>query len=417
MKQNDIIKKQQIVFMSSHFVSLIVIFTFFSFVILSFIQSTLYEKPDDELFRYKEQLENHASVGYGNNSGPIPLNPRIIIVRWDKHGEILNKDQLGTINYSLYFRELSLDKSAIGQINTISLNDSYTYRSLLFQPDQRQDGYIQLLINIDPEESMIAAFKRTIILWSVVFIVISLFASYLLTKKSMRPIIKSWNRQSEFVEDASHELRTPLTIIQNKLELLLTKPNGRIIDSADDIALSLSETRRLSKLTSDLLTLARADSAQSQLEKEEVQIDSFIENICIPFEEIAQSQNKRFSYQLNSHQLIMADQNRLHQLMVILLDNALKYTSANHEIRITSHNDKHKVIITVEDSGIGISPENAKQLFQRFYREEQARSREKGGTGLGLTIAEWIVHAHGGSIDIKPRVPTGTIVSIYIPYS
>ena len=187
------------------------------------------------------------------------------------------------------------------------------------------------------------------------------------------------------------------------------------MDKFEHIALGLSETRRLSKLTSDLLTLARADSAETELMKQPIQLNSFIQNICTPFIDIAESQDKHFSLQLRSNAVIEADGARLHQLLVILLDNALKYTVDQDHILVKTYNEESKVVIEVSDTGLGIKPENRQRIFDRFYREDKARSRETGGTGLGLSIAQWIVDKHGGTISVLENQPQGTIFKIKLP--
>ena len=182
-----------------------------------------------------------------------------------------------------------------------------------------------------------------------------------------------------------------------------------------NIILSLSETRRLSKLTSDLLTLARADSAQTQLEKQVVKIDNFIQTISHPYIEIAEMQSKHFSLNIDCAVSMEIDKNRIHQLLIILLDNALKYTQKNDGITINVTCEDNKVTIEVRDTGIGMSEEARKRAFDRFYREDKARSKENYGVGLGLSIAKWIVTQHKGSIQIFANQPKGTIVSVKLP--
>ena len=117
-------------------------------------------------------------------------------------------------------------------------------------------------------------------------------------------------------------------------------------------------------------------------------VDSFIQKVCAPYIEIAESQDKHFWLNLNCKVSIEADEVRLHQLLVILLDNALKYTSDDDSIGVKTYAEDHKVVLEVSDTGIGIKEENMKYIFDRFYREDKARSRETGGMGLGLSIAQ-----------------------------
>ena len=214
---------------------------------------------------------------------------------------------------------------------------------------------------------------------------------------------------------ASHELRTPLTIIQTKQELLLQEPNKKIIDKSEDIMLTLNEAKRLSKMTKDLMLLARADSDKIELNKEEVYLDEFIQRIALPYIDFANVEEKNIKLDLAYKEVIKIDVNKIHQLMVILLDNAIKYTKPKDIITIHTYCKDAKAVIEVKDTGIGISDEGLKHVFERFYREDKARTRKTGGTGLGLSVAEYIVTSHKGTIKIMHNEPKGTIVTIKLP--
>lgn len=460
-RQNRIISRQQLKFALFNFVVFTIIFSIFGIIILSQVRGTLYTKTDEELLAYRGWLSSEggrmfepgrptfpgslqpgggSSNGAGNGSGGNelavlpgiqdgkgldarrmdnrPPSPRMIIIHWNENGEIVNESQIGTLYYESYFKELQFSREGIGEIRNISISGLYNFRTLSFLNQEEEGSPIyatQLLVNIDAEESMIRNFEQILIFCSLLFILLSMTASYLMSRRTMRPIIQSWNRQAEFVENASHELRTPLTIIQNKLELLLTTPQARIVDKFEPIALSLSETRRLSKLTTDMLTLARADSAQTQFVKQLVNVDELVQNVCAPYAEIAESQDKRLWLSLKSGTKLNADPGRLHQLLVILLDNALKYTEANDSIGITTFMEDHRLVIEVSDTGIGISESGAAHVFDRFYREDEARTRESGGAGLGLAIALWIVTGHQGSIKAIPNERRGTTFRVKLP--
>ncbi len=433
MFKRKIFRKQQLKFMFFTLIAFTIFFTIFSLIIISQVQNTLFKKTDEELVTFKNMvLENPQTEEY-----PPPPNerikrerihpneerhrknpnPRIVVVHWNKVGEIVNKDQIGTLFYENYLEDYKLDKTNLDIITNTTINNRYNFRYILFENknDTEDIFYTQLMINIDAEETIINNFERLIIICSSIFIILSISASFILSKKMMKPIIHSWNKQAEFVENASHELRTPLTIIQNKLELLLTTPQEKIVNKFEHIALSLSETRRLAKLTSDLLTLARADSAETQLVKQSFQVDDFVETVCTPYMEIAESQAKHFWLHLNCKIEIEADQVRLHQLLVILLDNALKYSSAEDSIGVKTYVEDHKVVFEVSDTGIGIKKENLPYIFDRFYREDKARSRDTGGSGLGLSIAQWIVLTHGGTMKVIQNQNKGTTFKVKLP--
>lgn len=430
MANRNPFRSQQLKFMVYNLIAFTVIFTIFGIIIFTQVQSTLFTKTDEELLLFKEKMTDDIpdmrakgpGEGEGMDGDPPPkerhLNPRIIVLNWNEDGEFVNQDEMGTSFYEYYLQGLEFDKTKLNNITNAVINDQYHFRYLLFENQNEDDdiAYTQLMINIDAEQTIIDNFGKLIMICSLIFIILSISASFILSKKMMKPIIHSWNKQGEFVENASHELRTPLTIIQNKLELLLTEPNEKIMNKFDNIALSLSETRRLSKLTSDLLTLARADSAQTELVKHPIQVDAFVRNVCAPYMEIAESQDKHFWLNLNCPIDMEADETRLHQLLVILLDNALKYTSEHDSIGVKTYCEDHKIILEVTDTGIGIKEENIPHIFDRFYREDKARSRETGGSGLGLSIAQWIVEKHNGTIKVVRNHPKGTSFVVKLPY-
>ncbi|RBW70135.1 sensor histidine kinase [Bacillus taeanensis] len=429
MIKEKIFRKQQLKFMLFNLIAFTVIFTIFGVIIFTQVQNTLFSKADEELLSFKEMImdderefddrpqrdENDFPPRQdGPKDGP---NPRITVIDWNEDGEIVNEDQIGSLFYDYYLQDYELNKDNLNTITSMTIHDLYSFRYLLFEDTNPSDNiaYTQLMINVDAEETILTNFQKLIILFSTIFTILSIAASYILSKKMMEPIIQSWKKQTEFVENASHELRTPLTIIQNKLELLLTTPQEKIANKFKNIALSLSETRRLSKLTSDLLTLARADSAETQLMKKSFHVDSFVQKVCAPYIEIAESQEKHFWLNLNCDFTIEADEVRLHQLLVILLDNALKYTSEYDSIGIKTYSEDHKIVFELSDTGIGIKEENMKHIFDRFYREDKARSRDSGGVGLGLAIAQWIVSKHDGSIKVSQNQNKGTTFKVKLP--
>ena len=261
---------------------------------------------------------------------------------------------------------------------------------------------------------MMASFTETLSVAIGIVIVLSIFLSWYLAQKAVEPFAAAYKKQTEFVQNASHELRTPLTIIQAKQELLLQSPQSKIIDKSEDIVLSLNETRRLSKMIKELMDLARVDAKKNVINKEKVNMLDLAKETITPYQELAELQNKKMELQLNCESEVNIDRNKIKQLLVILLDNALKYTEENDTITAEINTNDGKLHINIKDTGIGISDEGLKHIFERFYREDKARSREKGGTGLGLSIAHTIVKGHGGSIRVTHNKPKGTMVIIKI---
>lgn len=344
------------------------------------------------------------------------MNPNIVVILRNMDGEIVNSDDLVRIND--YVDEIEFNENNLDKVYDLNLEDTYFYRGLnfIFEGNEIYEArYVQLLINVDSEKGIVSNYLEIISASVVIGIVCSVFASIILSKKTLKPLEENVIRQMEFVQNVSHELRTPLTIIQAKQELLLQEPNAKIIDKSEDISLTLNETKRLTKLVKDLLVLSRADAKKITLQKENVNIDEYITSIVSPYKEIAQMQNKDIQLDLNYKLDIDIDTNKIYQLIIILLDNAIKYTEENDVITVKTYMKDNKCIIEVADTGIGVSDEGLKRIFERFYREDTARSRETGGTGLGLSIANYIVTAHGGTIKASHNTPKGTVFTIRLP--
>ena len=246
-------------------------------------------------------------------------------------------------------------------------------------------------------------------------LLLSFLAGLFLASKALIPIQRSWEKQSQFVADASHELRTPLAVIQTYLELLFRHPSKTIEEESETIFKSLSEVKRINKLVEELLTLARSDSNEQQIRPEYFKMDRLLGLIVEQFRPIAVMKDLNIKETIDQDLNYYGDQERLHQLFVILLDNALKFTPAKGTVFISSKKEGNYLKIIVKDTGIGISSKDLPYIFDRFFRGDKSRSRAEGGTGLGLSIAKWIVEAHHGQINIESKQKEGTTFIIKLP--
>lgn len=421
MNEQKIIKKQLIKNMILNFVTFTIIFSILGLIIYWQVSSYLYQSADIELRddrNIRGIIRNYNTSDKqfqrdGRNVLNDNVSPRIMYFIRDEEGNILDDGRLNEINS---YDDVFFDKNNIEKIYPVKVLGNYQYRAINYKVDNNGETiYIQILINVDAENMIISNFTRVLILCIIIMIIISIIASYFLSKYTLKPILNSWQKQNEFVQNASHELRTPLTIIKTKLELLLEQPESKIIDKAEDINISLNETRRLTKLVKDLMLLARADSNQEVIEKEEVDLDKWISKTIEPYIEISNMQGKNMVLKLNYGKTIKIDINKIHQLFIIVLDNAIKYTEKNDNITVSTYEKDNKCVIEIIDTGIGISDESIEHIFERFYREDKARSRESGGSGLGLSIADYIVNLHGGTIKAEHNNTKGTKIIIKLP--
>jgi signal transduction histidine kinase len=220
--------------------------------------------------------------------------------------------------------------------------------------------------------------------------------------------------QQRFVSDASHELRAPLTIIQANLDLIERSANLSLDEQRAIVAEANREVRRLTQLVADLLALARADAGVA-LQHRPVEFDRLLIEAVGEARSLAHGQ--RLVVAGIEPLVVRGDPDRLKQLVLILLDNALKYTPAEREVAVALARDGAWAVLEVRDEGVGIPPDAVPLVFERFYRADPARSRDPGGTGLGLPIARWIAEQHDGTIVLTSDLEHGTQVVVRVPVS
>lgn len=256
-------------------------------------------------------------------------------------------------------------------------------------------------------EDILWSFLRTVLLGiGISGTLILLVLSYMLTGKALTPIKETWMRQKEFVADASHELRTPLTVIRTNLDVVLSDEGGTVDENEIWLDNAYSETRVMAKLIDQLLILAKADNNEEKLDISEFSFSEVVENVSHNMEVIAKNKNIDFIMNIEENIKIKADYDKMRRLVVILVDNAVKYTEKG-KVTVTLKTDKNKKILSVEDTGIGICQKDLSRIFDRFYRADKARHRE-GGTGLGLSIAKWIADKHRYSLTVESTVNVGS---------
>ena len=330
----------------------------------------------------------------------IQNNSRLLFVVRDTKGAVLNAISLYTV-FPEYVTQLPLNSDAGANPYSLGCNGHYMRGvTITFPRDNGDVSYVQVLANVDSEMAILESVTNTLIGGFLVALIIAAALSYILARRALKPVLQSWNKQTEFIQNASHELRTPLTIIKTTQELLLDKPNDKVIDHFENIAATIEEVDRLSHLSADLLFLTKFDSGANTLNKTNIELDSVLRFMAHLYRETVELQDKVFQFSAASNCSIMADEKKIRQLIAIVLDNALKYTHEGDCIQLNSFREGHDAVIEVKDTGIGISKEDAKRAFERFYRADKARS--EGGSGLGLAIAYSIVKAHGGKISIAP---------------
>lgn len=218
----------------------------------------------------------------------------------------------------------------------------------------------------------------------------------------------------QFTADASHELRTPLTILRGEVEVILRKPRKKQ-EYIATLQSSLKEIYWMEKIVNDLLLLSRADAGELTLQKERADLCVLVKECLDLYRHQAEAKEISLDLRLPAEPVeCRIDTDRIRQVVTNVLDNAIKYTPEGKSILVELKRENGRVHLAISDTGIGIPAKDLPFVFDRFYRVDKSRSREKHSSGLGLSISKWIVEAHGGSIEIESQEGEGTRVNIWL---
>jgi heavy metal sensor kinase len=225
---------------------------------------------------------------------------------------------------------------------------------------------------------------------------------------------ESFEAMRRFVADASHELRTPIAVIRGEADVALSHDRGAA-EYRESLAIVLDESRRLSRLVDDLLNLARADAGRVRLEAHEFYFNELLAECCRSLQTLAGASDITLECRSPGDVQFCGDEALLRRLAINLLDNALRYTPPGGKVTALLEADAAAVRISISDTGVGIPPEAAPHVFERFYRADKSRSRQDGGFGLGLAIVKWIAEAHNGTVELSRHPGSGTTFTVTLP--
>jgi len=226
---------------------------------------------------------------------------------------------------------------------------------------------------------------------------------------------QSFQQINRFSADASHELRTPLTVLQGELESIAQGSQRLPVDVRDTIGSALEETQRLAKIVENLLAISRLEAGEARGQLERLDVAELARSTADQMRLLAEEKHIALDCDGTEPVEVEADPVRLKQVVVNLLDNAIKYTPRGGTVSVSVRRRDNHAILQVADTGIGISPADVPHIFDRFYRADKARSRQMGGTGLGLSIVRSICLAHGGQVTVESAEGRGSVFNVEIP--
>lgn len=270
-------------------------------------------------------------------------------------------------------------------------------------------------LDITSRQSILTTLIYTFLAAALVMIIVIFFISRFFANKAIRPIKEAFDKQKQFIGDASHELKTPLAVINTNVDVLLSNEENSIQSQAKWLHYIKSEVERMTKLTNDLLYLTQIDTSDVKMIFSEFSMSDIVENVIMTMEAVIFENNRMLSYNIEPNLRFYGNSEQMKQVVMILLDNALKYANDNGNIDLSLKKEHNNIVLSVTNTGKGIAEEHLTKIFDRFYRIDRSRSRDSGGYGLGLSISKAIVEQHGGKIYAKSIIDKSTTFTVELP--
>ncbi|MEK3884350.1 HAMP domain-containing sensor histidine kinase [Paenibacillus sp. PL2-23] len=276
-------------------------------------------------------------------------------------------------------------------------------------------GSLLVFVDVTAQQGILTNLIYTFGAVALAMLVVIYLISRYFASRYIAPVKEAFEKQKQFIADASHELKTPLAIIQTNADVLLANREDTIANQAKWLHVIKQETNRMAKLTGDLLYLTEMEHTRSAVLYAEFDLSDAVETIMLTMEAVIYEKELRLSYDIEPGLTAHGSSEQMMQVIMILLDNAIKYTEPHGSIEIALKKQQHDVVLTVANTGDGIAPEHLHRIFDRFYRTDPSRSRGQGGHGLGLAIAKSIVEQHGGKL--YARSEPGKLTTFYLHLS
>jgi len=393
------------------------------------VQQSLLGPVDQQLRTEASTLAQAWQGSVDFPSGAVcPVSPHFVPSGWlvacyDSRGHLLTaNDTASGLRRFLSSSQAKLAVSAGQVTNTVTTNGPgdfsavQRYAMRVPVPGSRATlGVIQVGFPVGSDVSSLTTLLHLLLILGALTTLFSLGVGLFLANRALLPARVAYSRQRDFIADASHELRTPLTMMRSSLEFVL---RGRDHLPPQDVALlddAVLETGHLTALANSMLSLARLDADALRLEEEVVDLAEIARESTRWGQSLAERQGVTVELCVEEPVLVLGDRALLQQVVLILIDNAVKYNRHGGRVTVSTDRAEADALLEVSDTGIGIAREHLDRLGERFFRVDTARSRESGGAGLGLSIGRSIATRHGGRLAIESELGSGTRVSLVLP--
>ncbi|HEX8918192.1 MAG TPA: ATP-binding protein [Chloroflexota bacterium] len=355
----------------------------------------------------------------------VPMPQGVLWACYDSQEHLIREDQ--SVSRNPHFLDLSAAQSAVqngSAWDTVHTHSPFAgtdssvrrYAVRVVDPRSRQlIGVFEVGYPIGDRINALNELLKLLIICGALGLLAAAVGGMMLAARALEPARRAYLRQQDFIADASHELRTPLTLMRADAEVLLRDRAHLSEDQTAILQDVVQEVSHMGALANNMLDLARLDAGKLRLEKEVVDLTALARTLAHRAEALAGERAVRVRAEPGEPVLVIGDPVLLEHVALILVDNAIKYNHPGGEVVLRTRLEGDQAVLEVADTGIGISAENLPHLGQRFYRVDKARSREAGGAGLGVSIAQSIAVRHDGSLSYSSELDHGTLATLSLP--
>ncbi|MDQ0872296.1 two-component system sensor histidine kinase CiaH [Paenibacillus sp. V4I3] len=276
-------------------------------------------------------------------------------------------------------------------------------------------GYSVVYLDVTARQNILTNLVYTFSVVGLIMLIVIYFTSRFFANRSIAPVREAFNKQKQFIADASHELKTPLAVINTNADVLLSNSEDTIHNQSKWLHHIKSETERMKTLTNDLLYLTEMDDSRARMIFTNFNVSESVESVILTMEAVMFEKNISLNYEIEPNLPLHGNSEQIKQVVMILLDNAIKYTNPKGSISLTLKKRHNDIMLKVTNTGEGIPLEHLERIFDRFFRADSSRSRKYGGYGLGLAIAKSIVEQHKGKIYAKSVLNETTSFYVQFP--
>ncbi|WP_432409189.1 sensor histidine kinase [Wukongibacter sp. M2B1] len=404
-------------------ISIMMMIAFISIYLITY--SNIRSDIDMELHRisefYRKPKENPTQPRYDFNNDKPPhdfdnIEPRSepslsFSLITDNQWNIIITSSIFDMGDEFYGTAKDSALSLEADTGKFKLDDNYW--AFLITP--HFNGYEMVFLDITSQQAILTNLIYTFLVVAFIMFIFIFFISKFFANKSIKPIKEAFDKQKQFIADASHEIKTPLAVINTNADVLLSHGEDSINNQLKWLYYIKSETERMAKLTNDLLYLTQIDYSEIEMVFACFNLSETVENAILTMEAIIFENNISLNYDIEPDLMTNGNNEQIKQVVMILLDNAVKYTNSKGTVNISLRKLHNNIVLSVTNTGKGIPKEHINKIFDRFYRTDKSRTRKNGGYGLGLAIAKTIVEQHGGSISAESILNKSTTFCVKLP--